>query len=231
VTAVPDHPSHPVAVGHVEPVGRRIRAVLAGVTVLDTMGARYVWERPAYPQYYIPLQDVLPGALVGDGDGGLPQRTLRVGEVERPGAARVHENGTVRFRWDAFDAWYEEDERVFVHPRSPYVRVDAQRSTRAVRIELGGVVLAESDAPVMVFETGLPARTYLDRGDVRFEHLEASDTVTACPYKGVTSGYWSARVGDAVQRDIAWTYDFPTAPLLPIAGLVAFYDERVTVIR
>jgi uncharacterized protein (DUF427 family) len=76
----------------------------------------------------------------------------------------------------------------------------------------------------MVFETGLPTRYYLDRTDVHFEHLEASDTVSSCPYKGQTTGYWSIAGGE---RDIAWTYDFPTGQLQPIAGLIAFYNEKV----
>ena len=79
----------------------------------------------------------------------------------------------------------------------------------------------------MVFETGLPTRYYVSRTDVRFAHLIPTDTVTACPYKGVTSGYWSVRVGDTVHEDLAWAYDFPTRQLLPIAGLVAFYNEKV----
>ena len=93
-------------------------------------------------------------------------------------------SGTVRFEWAALDAWFEEDEQVFVHPRNPYVRVDALRSTRSVRVELDGVVLAESSSPVMVFETGLPTRYYLNRTEVDFAHLIPTDTVTACPYKG-----------------------------------------------
>jgi uncharacterized protein (DUF427 family) len=133
----------------------------------------------------------------------------------------------VRFEWSAFDAWYEEDEQVFVHPRDPYTRVDALRSTRRVRVESKGTVLAESSSPVMVFETGLPTRYYLNRTDVDFTHLVPSDTVTECPYKGVTSGYWSSQVGGVVHPDIAWTYDFPTRQLLPIAGLIAFYNEKV----
>ena len=71
--------------------------------------------------------------------------------------------GTIRFDWAALDAWFEEDEQVFVHPRSPYVRIDALRSNRPVRVELEGVVLADSPSPVMVFETGLPTRYYLAR--------------------------------------------------------------------
>jgi uncharacterized protein (DUF427 family) len=127
------------------------------------------------------------------------------------------------------DAWYEEDEQVFVHPRDPYSRVDAVRSTRRVRIEVDGVVLADSSSPVFVFETGLPTRYYLNRTEVDFACLEPTDTETACPYKGRTTGYWSARIGDTVHADIAWTYDFPTRQLLPIAGLIAFYNERVDV--
>ncbi|MGH3201380.1 MAG: DUF427 domain-containing protein [Streptosporangiaceae bacterium] len=83
---------------------------------------------------------------------------------------------------------------------------------------------------VMVFETGLPTRYYLSRTDVDFAYLVPSDTVTACPYKGTTSGYWSVRAGDTVHPDLAWSYDFPTSQLLPIAGLIAFYNEQVDVI-
>ena len=127
------------------------------------------------------------------------------------------------------DHWFEEDEEVFVHPRNPYTRVDALRSTRRVRVELGGVVLAESSSPVMVFETGLPTRYYLNRTEVHFDHLTATATVTRCPYKGTTTGYWSVVVDGLVHDDLAWSYDFPTRQLLPIAGLVAFYNERVDV--
>ena len=99
----------------------------------------------------------------------------------------------MRFEWSALDAWFEEDEQVFVHPRDPYSRVDALRSKRRVRVELDGVVLADSASPVMVFETGLPTRYYVNRTDVRFENLIPSDTVTSCPYKGMTSAYWSVQ--------------------------------------
>ena len=119
-----------------------------------------------------------------------------------------------------------------MHPRDPYTRVDALRSNRRVRVELDGVVLADSASPVMVFETGLPTRYYVNRTDVRFEHLVPSDTVTSCPYKGMTTSYWSVRAGgpaheETVHKDLAWAYDFPTRQLLPIAGLVAFYNEKV----
>lgn len=235
-------PAAIVPVGHVEPVPRRVRARLDGAWVLDTTDALYVWEKPYYPQFYVPRADVRADLLVDEeqveevlGDRAR-RHGLRVGTRTRTGGARVHEGssvpalaGTVRFDWDALDAWYEEDEEVFTHPRNPYTRVDAVRSRRRVRVSLDGRVVAESGASVMVFETGLPTRYYLDPTTVDLAALEPSDTVTACPYKGRTSGYWSIRTGKALHPDLAWCYHFPTRELLPIAGLIAFYDEKVDV--
>jgi uncharacterized protein (DUF427 family) len=239
---VNDYPSSITPPNHVQPVPRRIRAMLAGETVVDSTRVLYVWEWSHYPQYYIPLADVRPGVLVAEGHiqhsprGTVEGHGLRVGEVHRPRAAKLLADspveglsGTVRFEWAALDAWFEEDEQVFVHPRNPYVRVDALRSTRPVRVELDGAVLADASSPVMVFETGLPTRYYLNRTEVNFQHLVATDTVTSCPYKGTTSRYWSVRVGDTVHHDLAWAYDFPTRQLLPVTGMIAFYNEKVDI--
>jgi uncharacterized protein (DUF427 family) len=238
-----DYPAALTAKNHVAPVPRRIRAFAGGEKVLDTTRALYVWEWPNYPQYYIPLADVRADLLDAEGHtqqtarGVVEVRGLRAGTVHRPRAAKVLAespiaglSGTVRFDWGAMDAWYEEDEQVFVHPRSPYTRVDALRANRPVRVELDGVVLADAGSSVMVFETGLPTRYYLSRTDVDFGHLVPTETVTACPYKGVTSGYWSVLAGGTVHADLAWTYDFPTLALQPIAGMIAFYNEKVDII-
>jgi uncharacterized protein (DUF427 family) len=236
---VPDYPQALPPVGHVEPVPRRVRALLGGRTVLDTTAARYAWEWPPYPQYYVPLTDVAPGVLVDEGVekrrklGPARRYGLAAGGETRPAAAWAPTSGelegTVHLEWSALDAWFEEDEQVFVHPRSPYSRVDALRSSRRVCVELEGVPLAESAWAVLVFETGLPTRYYLPRTALRLDALEPSDTVTECPYKGRTSAYWSVRAGGRLHRDLAWSYDFPTAALLPIAGLVAFYNEKVDI--
>ena len=67
----------------------------------------------------------------------------------------------------------------------------------------------------------------LDTTGALYVYLIPSGTVTSCPYKGTTSRYWSVRAGDTVHPDLAWAYDFPTRQLQPIAGLVAFYNEKV----
>jgi uncharacterized protein (DUF427 family) len=238
-----DYPQMIAQPDHVEPAPRRVRATLGGEQIFDSTQARYVWEWPYYPQYYIPVEDIEMRFLVDEQheqrlrQGTARRHGLRAGSADRPGTVRVFGDqaidgvaGTARFDWDALDAWYEEDEQVFVHPRNPYVRVDALRSHRRVRASLEGVTLAESARPVLVFETGLPTRYYFDRTDVDFSHLVPTATQTACPYKGVTSAYWSVRTSDEVsddQRDLAWAYDFPTRQLLPIAGLIAFYNEKI----
>jgi uncharacterized protein (DUF427 family) len=207
------YPPHLSEAGFMQPCPRRIRATRGGATVLDTVRAFYVWEVPHYPAYYVPIDDVDPAIVALESS-----QTFEGG----PFAGLVHVD------WDAVDSWFEEDEEVFGgHPRSPYARVDAIRSSRHIRVELDGVVLAESAAPVLLFETGLPNRHYIQRTDVFFAHLERSDTVTYCPYKGTTSDYWSAVVGGKAHRDIAWSYAYPSAQVLQIAGLIAFYDERV----
>jgi uncharacterized protein (DUF427 family) len=236
------YPRHITRLNLVEPVPRRIRAVHANEVLVDTLDARYVWEWANYPQYYLPRDGVRSELLVPTGAteetprGVVALHAFASSGPAGPAVARLVTESvrpeladTFRFEWEAVDHWFEEDEEVFVHPRNPYTRVDALRSTRSVRIELDGVVLAESASPVLVFETGLPTRYYLNRTEVRFEHLVASATVSSCPYKGTTSEYWSVELGGTRYDDLAWSYGFPTRQLLPIAGLVAFYDEQVDV--
>src|SRR5690348_1971879 len=131
-----DYPQMIAETNRVEPAPRRVRATLAGEQIFDTTRARYVWEVPYYPQYYIPLDDI-DARFLADQEreqrteqGTARQHSLRAGGVERPGAVSVFGQdaiagvaGTARFDWTALDAWYEEDEQVFVHPRNPYARV------------------------------------------------------------------------------------------------------------
>lgn len=242
MTSEPQAHPYPPAAAHaddVAPVPRRIRGVLGGRTVVDTTRATYVWEWSHYPQYYIPLDDVEPDVLVDESTehrgrrGRIRVHGLRVGDQHRAGAAQVVVEspldgvaGTVRFDWAALDHWYEEDEEVFVHPRNPYVRVDALRSTRHVQVRLGDTVLADSSSPVLLFETGLPTRYYLPRQDVRMDLLVPSDTTSQCPYKGVAN-YYSVRVGDTQAMDLVWYYRFPVPECPKIENLVCFFDEKV----
>jgi uncharacterized protein (DUF427 family) len=137
-------------------------------------------------------------------------------------------NGHIAFYWNAVDAWYEEDEQIFVHPRDPYTRVDTVHSSRHVRVEVDGQVVAETNRPVLLYETGLPTRYYIPKLDVRMDLLEATDTVTHCPYKGDAT-YWSLGVGASTYRDFVWSYPRPIPEIPKIENLLCFYNEKVDV--
>jgi uncharacterized protein (DUF427 family) len=235
-----DYPQAPAARGRIEPAPRRVRGFLGNELVFDTTSARYVWEWPYYPQYYIPLADVRSEFLKDENHpqtvqfGSSRLHSLIGANQTHTSAARVFEGespvtGLVRFEWDKL-RWLEEDEPIYGHPRNPYARVDALRSHRHVLVQLDGVVLADTVAPVLLFETGLPTRYYIDVSDIVFEYLEPSPTQTLCPYKGTTSGYWSVRTGEAVHPDLAWTYHYPLPAVAPIAGMVAFYNEKLDIV-
>jgi uncharacterized protein (DUF427 family) len=134
----------------------------------------------------------------------------------------------VTFSWDRL-AWFEEDERVLVHARDPYKRVDTLRSSRRVEVLIAAERVAVSVRPLLLFETSLPTRFYLPFEDVRTELFEASDLVTSCPYKGMAR-YWSIRVGDTLARDVVWSYPDPIPENPKVRDLLCFFNERVDLV-
>jgi uncharacterized protein (DUF427 family) len=226
----------------VEPGAKRVRAFLGGEMVADTAAPLLVWEVPYYPAYYVPLGDVRAelrpdgGAVRSPSRGDGRTYTVRVaGGAEAPGAALRYEDSpipelrdAVRLDWAAMDAWFEEDEEVFTHPRDPYTRVDVLASSRHVRVDVGGITVAESASPRLLFETRLPVRYYLPKPHVRLDLLIPTATVTHCPYKG-RAEHWAVSAPDGVHADLAWSYAAPLPESHKIAGLIAFYDEKVDV--
>jgi uncharacterized protein (DUF427 family) len=226
----------------IESGAKRVRAYLGAEVVVDTTRPVLVWEVPYYPAYYFPAADVRTELL--EPDGGVahsPSRgegrtfTVRAGGKEARGAALRYEDSPIaelrdliRLDWDAMDAWFEEDEEVFTHPRDPYTRVDILPSSRHVRVEVDGVTVAESASPRLLFETGLPVRYYLPKTHVRMDMLTPTDSESHCPYKG-RAEWWSLRVGDSLHEDLAWSYRTPLPESQKIAGLVAFYNEKVDI--
>jgi uncharacterized protein (DUF427 family) len=136
--------------------------------------------------------------------------------------------GLVVLDFGAFDAWFEEDEQNVSHPRDPFHRIDVLPSSRRVRLELHGQLLAESARPRLLFETLLPTRYYLPRADVTAE-LAPSPARTWCAYKGQAS-YFSVTVAGRSVADLAWTYEDPRHDASEVRDLIAFFDERIDVI-
>ena len=221
---------------------RRVRVMFGGETVADSKRAKLLHETGHLPIYYFPQEEVRMD-LLEESDhtthcpfkGDASYWSVRVGN-------RVSENavwsypepidsapplaGYLAFYWDKMDAWYEEEEEVFVHPRDPYHRVDILDSSRHVRVSVNGEVVAETERPKILFETGLPPRYYIPPEDVREDVLVESEKTTRCPYKGIAS-YWSVEAGGERVDDLVWYYPEPIPETVKIKGHLAFFNEKV----
>lgn len=113
-------------------------------------------------------------------------------------------------------------ESVWDYPRPPRL----ERSSRHVRVQLGGAVIADSTRAFRVLETSHPPSWYIPAADVRREYIYQSTKGSFCEWKGQAS-YWSIKAGNAVAEDAGWSYEDPSEPFSPIASCFAFYPHRV----
>jgi len=222
---------------------KRIRVYLGGEVVADTTRPKLVWEKPYYPTYYFPDADVRLDALVPSGhtkrspsrgtaelfDVKSSRRTAEQAAYRHSDSPIEDLQTMVAFNWAAMDAWFEEDEEVFVHARDPHTRVDVLPSSRRIEVMIDGVTVADSTNARLLFETGLPVRYYLPKTDVRMDLLTPTNTQSHCPYKG-TAEYWSVSVDGTTHDDIVWGYRTPLPESAGIGGLVSFYNEKVDIL-
>lgn len=225
-----------------DPVPQRIRALFAGETVVDSQRAKLLHETGHLPVYYFPLEDVREDLLERSErrtrcphKGEASYWHLKAPRREAPDAVWAYEEpiepagflrGHVALYWHVPDEWFAEDEQLFGHPRDPYSRIDVYRTSRRVRVVVGGEVVADSVRARALFETGLPTRYYFPPEDVRLDLLEPSARRTRSAYKGSAS-YWHVRAGGELHEDLAWTYAAPQHDAEPVRDLIAFWNERV----
>ena len=223
---------------------KRIRVYFEGQLVADSTRV-YMLREGAVPAYYFPEADVktglfVPSPLVRNAPirGDATFWSIKVGERVAQDAAWTYRapvkgaeflKGYVAFDWSKMDAWFEEKDQVFVHPRDPFLRIDAVQTSRHVKVVLGGETVAESDGAVILMEPGQPIRYYMPIADTRVELLRPSETTSRCPYKGLAN-YYSVKVGGKTFKDVVWSYRAATLEVSKIAGMVSFYNERVDAI-
>ncbi|MGG3571928.1 DUF427 domain-containing protein [Bacillus gobiensis] len=228
----------------VEPTARRVSVVLNSVTIADSKKVKLVHETGHLPVYYFPKEDVRSDLFEKSNfrttcshKGEATHWHVKVGDQVAENAAWSYTSneaesldikGYYSFYWEKVDHWYEESEEIFVHPRDPYKRVDAIKSSRHIQIVLNDITLADSNRPVIVFETGVPVRYYIPEEDVRTDVLKQTNLVTRCPYKGEAS-YWNAELNDKIYENIVWSYLDPIQEISKIKGLFSFYNEKVDV--
>lgn len=220
----------------IDPTPRRIRARLGAVSVADSTKAKLVYVEGRHPEYFVPVDDVdwnllqttttnVTTAELGTSHPVTSPDNASIGRSYIDGLAE----GLVHLDFDAMDAWFEEEEQIWVHPRDPYRRVDVLESSRHIDVTVNGVSVASTDRPRLVAETGLPARWYIPRSDVDWSLLQVSDTHSYCQYKGLAD-WWNVAVdGQDTLVDIVWAYERPAPEATKLAGLVAFYAEHEAV--
>jgi uncharacterized protein (DUF427 family) len=221
---------------------RRIRVRFGGELLADSERMRLLRPPWGPPAYYFPTGDVrmelltpsshsVPAAALGP----VTYWDIRAGDKSAAHAARGFRQPPAEladlaeclaFDWNAMDAWFEEDEEIFVHPRDPRHRVDVRESSREVRVVIDGKTVAETRRPRILFETGHPVRYYIPRLDVHFELMRPSEKRTSCPYKG-TCEYWDVETGQGTHDGVAWSYVFTYEDCPKIANHLCFYNEQV----
>jgi uncharacterized protein (DUF427 family) len=236
-----DGPAHKLLM---HPFPRRVRAEVAGRTVLDTTRGVLLHETALPARFYVPETDLDASAFVPSDltthcpfKGDATYRSLQVGDRFVQDALWTYPDptpeaswlaGYASLYWEAADAWFDEDEQVRALT-DPYHRVDVRRSSRHVQVLAGDTVVAESHAPVALAETGLPLRWYLSPDDVLVP-LEPTTTSTYCPYKG-DAVYWTVRLPDGRElTDAVWAYPQPFPESTGIGGRVSFLHDDLRVL-
>ncbi len=115
-----------------------------------------------------------------------------------------------------------DQESVWDYPRPPRVEPAARR----VRVMVGDIVIADSQAALRVLETSHPPVDYLPPEHVRLDLLSPTQRHTVCEYKGRAT-YWRLRLGDRVIDEAAWSYPAPAPGFEALADYLAFYPGRV----
>lgn len=228
------------------PFPRRVRAERSGRTVLDTDRGFLLHETELLPVLYAPTEDFDRTLLRGSDHtthcpvkGDAVYWSLVAGDTvpnavwayPTPVSGAEWLSGLAAMRWDAADAWYDEEEQVHGHLRDPYHRVDVRLSGNLVRVSTRDETAALTGQPKVLSETGLPNRFYIPRGDITDGILAPSATRAHCPYKG-EAHYFDVHLGGRELADAAWHFPAPLKDGRDVRDHVCFqHTELVTTVE
>jgi len=113
-------------------------------------------------------------------------------------------------------------ESVWNYPRPPRL----ERVNQQIKVEFGGLVLAETTQGYRLLETASPPVYYFPPFDVRIAYFMVSSKQTVCKWRGVAR-YWDLRVEKRVALDAAWSYPHPRKGYEGICDYFGFYPSKV----
>ena len=111
---------------------------------------------------------------------------------------------------------------VWDYPRPPAL----VPSERRVRVELGGVTIADSTRVLRVLETSHPPTIYVPPRDVALGYVRPGRGRSVCEWKGVAR-YHDLAVGDRRVEGAAWSYPDPVQAFAELRDHLCFYPSRV----
>src|SRR5882757_3538479 len=224
-----------------EPLRRRMRVRFADQWIVDSEDVILLHEPGRYPVAYFPRGDIEPDILIAEDRvtehhdlGDTAWFTVKVHEREANHSAWQHTalphyadvlDARVAFAWRAMDAFYEENERIVGHAADAYHRIDIRSTARRLVVQVGEQVVADSTAPLVLYESGFAPRWYVPRADIDQAALTPVEGETFCPYKGLASYYDVA----GIQR-AAWSYPEAWPEGARVRDMVSFEPDKVTVL-
>jgi uncharacterized protein (DUF427 family) len=113
-------------------------------------------------------------------------------------------------------------ESVWDYPRPPAL----VPCRRRVRVELGGVTVAESTAALRILETSHPPVIYVPPADVASGCIRPAAGRSFCEWKGIAT-YFDVIGGERREARAAWAYPAPVAAFAGLRDYVAFYPGRM----
>ena len=109
-----------------------------------------------------------------------------------------------------------------------HIKIRHAPGTYVIRAD--GAVIGESSRVLELTEGSHAPVIYVPREDVAMALLEPSARQSTCPWKGQAS-YYSIVTGCQTLTDAVWSYETPKDDVAQIAGHLAFYTDRVKVVR
>jgi uncharacterized protein (DUF427 family) len=223
-----------------EPLRRRMRVRFADRWIAESEDVLLLHEPGRYPVAYFPRSDVEDGILLTEDRvtqhrdlGETAWFSVAVGERRADHSAWQHTglpphaavlDGRLAFAWRAMDAFHEEDERIVGHAADAYHRIDIRSTSRHLVVRDGDRVIADTQHPLALYESGFASRWYVQRADVDESALKLVDGQTFCPYKGIASYY---DIG--IRKRAAWSYVNAWTEVSRVSNLVSFEPDKIDV--
>jgi uncharacterized protein (DUF427 family) len=223
-----------------EPLRRRMRVRFADRWIADSEDVILLHQPGRYPVAYFPSTDIEPRLLITEDrvtehrDLGATQWfSIKIAEREANHSAWQHTSlprhaavldGRVAFAWRSMDAFYEENERIVGHVSDAYHRIDIRSTSRHLVVSDGDKVIADTQHPLALYESGFAPRWYVARENINESALKLVDVQTFCPYKGICSYY---DIGS--HQRAAWSYINAWREVVRVTNLVSFEPDKVDV--